>query len=205
MAEEAINLEWPKEQWAALRRQMNRAVEELGRSLPQAVRFGAWAVAGALGTATAVSDKQRPYKQVPTTRKKPQKKYEITSYKTGKAATFIRYANKVSDLKQSRKIAARGLAKAAWGWGIAATGTRSGAFSGATPWAKKVAGNMMAVDRSQAKDTTNPKITLENKLPYAIKALGGGERDVSDAIARASRRMEKVIDGRLKALAEAAT
>lgn len=178
-----------------LQRQMRRAESELGKSTPQAVKFAAWAVARSLGASTRVAKKYRPYKAASTTRKRV-KKFIVTSHRRGGANTFPVYAPSVAELKRTPyvRIGNKGLAKGSWMWGIRALGSVAGSGAGVGKSAKRYAQKW--IDVAKQLRGSNPTVTIRNRLGYILDALRGGPQDVTTAMARGARQMEKIIDAK---------
>jgi len=178
-----------------LQRQMRRAESVLGKDTGQAVKFAAWAVARSLGASTKVSKKYRPYKAEATTRKQV-KKFIITSHRRGGANTFPVYAPSVAELKRTPavRIGNKGLAKGSWMWGIRALGSVAGSGAGVGKSAKRYAQRWIDVGKQLRGN--NPTVTIRNRLGYILDALRGGPQDVTTAMARGARQMEKIIDAK---------
>ena len=176
-----------------LQRQMRRAESVLGKDTGQAVKFAAWAVARSLGASTRVAKQYRPYKAESTTRKRV-KKFAVTSHRRGGTNTFPVYAPSVAELKRTPyvRIGNKGLAKGSWMWGIGALGPIKGSGAGVGKSAKRYARRW--VDVGKQLRGINPTVTIRNKLGYIVDALRGGPQDVTTAMARGARQMEKIID-----------
>ena len=197
-----VSIVWPKQDVRALFAQMDRAQKELGKNLGQALRFAAWSVARALGVKTDVAAKYRPYKVIKEGRgiakRKGGKKYEVTSYKKGRKNTFNVRAASVSALKKTGqvRIGNAGLAKSSWMWGIKKLGSGGGvSMKGVASRVKQRGGQNMDVTQRLRGD--NPFIKIVNSLPYAGDALRGGTGAVNNAMSKAARSMEKVIDANI--------
>ena len=180
-----------------LQRQMRRAESVLGKDTGQAVKFAAWAVARSLGASTRVAKQYRPYKAEATTRKKV-KKFVVTSHRRGGANTFPVYAPSVAALKKMPqvRIGNKGLAKGSWMWGIRALGSVAGSGAGVGKSAKRYAQRWIDVGKQLRGN--NPTVTIHNRLSYILNALRGGPQDVTTAMARGARQMEKIIDAKAK-------
>jgi len=195
----AASIEFPKQDVRRLWAQIDRAQKELGKGLSQAIKFAAWSVAQSLGVKTKVAPKYRPYKVVKEGRgRKGGKKYQITSFKKGRKHTFNIRAASVSELKKKPqvRIGKAGLAKSAWYWGIKKIGGgKNLGMKGVTPGAKRGGGrNMNTTSRLRGDD---PFVKMVNSLPYAGNALKGGMGAVNNAMSKAARHMEKIIDGQI--------
>jgi len=203
MSNAPVSIEFPKQDARALFAQMDRAQKELGRSLGQALRFAAWSVAQSLGVKTKVAKKYRKYKEVKEGRGiakfKGGKKYKITSHKKGRRHTFNVRAASVSELKKTGqvKIGNAGLAKSAWYWGIKNIGGgKNVSMKGVSAGAKRYGTRNMNTTSNLRGDNLFVKIV--NSLPYAEDALRGKSGAVNNAMGKAARSMEKVIDSKLK-------
>ena len=194
-----VSIEFPQADVKRIFAQIQRAQKELGKNIGQAVKFAAWSVAQSLGVKTEVAKKYRPYKQVPEPRgrviKKGGKKYEVTCFKKGRRNTFMTRAPSVSALKKSPqvRIGNAGLAKAAWMWGIKTLGSSSklgtkGMTSGARKLGKQ---HVFVIKRLTGED---PYVKIVNKIRYAGDAMKGGPGEVSSAMGKAARHMERIID-----------
>lgn len=195
-----VSIEWPRHDVRALWTQIERAQKELGKDLGQAIRFAAWNLARSLGVVTKVAPKFRPYRVLKEGRGvakgKGGKKYEVTSWKSGRSKTFNVRAASVAELKKMRqvRIGNAGLAKSAWMWGIKKLGSGSGiSMKGVTPGAKRRGQQNMDVTQRIRGD--DPFVKIVNSLPYAESALQGGMSAVTGAMGKAARSMEKIIDG----------
>ena len=194
---EMVTVEWPKADVDALWREIARAQKELGRNLGQAIRFAAWSIASSLGVMTKVAPKYRPYRLL--AKEKSGKKYEIESYRKGRKKTFNVRARSVSELKKMAqvRIGHAGLAKSSWMWGIKKIGGgRNISMKGATQAAKSLGRNKMSVESRLHGD--DPFVKIVNRLPYAESALRGGASEVTSAMGKAARHMEKIIDDNMK-------
>lgn len=197
-----VSIEWPKEDVRALWAQIDRAQKELGKGLGQAIKFAAWSVAQSLGVKTKVAPKYRPYEVVKESARvvkfKGGKKYQITSLKKGHAKTFNVRAGSVSELKKMGqvRIGNAGLAKSAWYWGIKKLGSANGVgMKGVTQRAKQHGVGITNVTQRLKGD--DPFVKMVNSLPYAASALQGGMSAVTDAMGKAARHMEKIIDAQI--------
>ena len=202
MSEAPVSIEFPKRDVRALFTQMDRAQKALGKDIGQALRFAAWSVARSLGVVTDVAPKYRPYKVVQEGRgiakRRGGKKYEITSWKKGHSKTFNIRAASVSALKKKDqvRIGNAGLAKSAWMWGIKKLGSGGGvSMKGIASKVKQRGGQNMDVTQSLRGD--NPFVKIVNRLPYAGDALRGGMGSVNNAMGKAAKSMEKIIDANI--------
>jgi hypothetical protein len=198
----AVAIEFPKADVRALWAQIERARRELGKSVGQAVRFGAWSVARSLGTVTKVAPKYRDYEPVKegrgVARRKGGKKYEVTSWRKGGENKFRVRAASVSELKRMRQVRVgnAGLAKAAWMWGIKRLGSTAGVGGkGITAAAKRLGGKNMDVRSRLTGD--DPFVKIENGLKYATAALRGGRGEIEGAMGKAARSRAKIIDAKV--------
>lgn len=192
-----VSIEFPHRDVAAIQRQMARAADVLKKSQPQAVRFGAWAVASSLGASTRVAKKKRPMQEIQTSRK-TQRKFEVESYKSGAKKLFEIYARTKQEAVKSSavRIGKHGMAKASWMWGIKAIGGGpAGSAAGASKSAKRAARQHIEVAKKLQGD--NPSVRITNRLGYIMDALRGGPKDVSTAMERAAKQMAKIIDSKM--------
>lgn len=185
----ATSIEFPSADVSALFSQMDRAQKVLGRSLGQSVLMAANFVARSLGASTRISDKYREFHPVVGSQtSRGRQEYEaIRPYYAQRKRRFFAWND--SEAKESRfvKIGRRGLAKATW----AAVGRRGG-FSGGSHAVKGLAAKFGTMERHLTGE--DPFAVLLNRLYYAEAALNGGPQDVSTALARASRNMERDIN-----------
>jgi len=202
MSDAPVSIVFPRRDVRALFAQMDRAQKELGKNVGQALRFAAWSVARSLGVVTDVARKYRPYKVVEEGRgvakRRGGKKYEVTSYKKGHSKTFNIRAVSVAALKKKGqvRIGNAGLAKSSWMWGIKKLGSGGGvSMKGVTPGARKRGSQNMDVTQRLRGD--DPMVKIVNSLPYATDALRGGMSDVNNAMGKAVRSMEKIIDANI--------
>jgi len=202
MSEAPVSIEFPRRDVRALFAQLDRAQKELGKNVGQALRFAAWSVARSLGAVTDVAPKYRHYKVVAEGRgvakRRGGKKYEVTSWKKGHAKTFNIRAASVAQLKRTPqvRIGNAGLAKSSWMWGIKKLGSGGGvSMKGVTPGARKRGSQNMDVTQRLRGD--DPMVKIVNSLSYAGDALRGGMGDVNNAMGKAVRSMEKIIDANI--------
>ena len=202
MSDAPVSIEFPRRDVRALFAQMDRAQKELGKNVGQALRFAAWSVARSLGVVTNVAPKYRPYKVIEEGRgiakRRGGKKYEVKSWKTGRAKTFNVRAASVAALKKTGqvKIGNAGLAKSSWMWGIKKLGSGGGvSMKGIASKVKQRGGQNMDVMQRLRGD--NPFIKIINSLPYAGDALFGGTGAVNSAMGKAAKSMEKIIDANI--------
>lgn len=196
-------VEFPAADTRALFAQMERNSREFGRTLGSSLRFAGWSVASSLGAATRVAKKYRPYHQRDEARgvasARGKKAYRVTSHKKGGANKFTVYAASVKELKTMPqvRIGRAGLAKSAWFWGIKGIGGgRNISTAGATPGAKSGAGRFMETEKRLTGD--DPFIRIVNSLPYARDAMRGGDARIQEAMGKAARQMERIIDANIK-------
>ena len=202
MSDAPVSIVFPKRDVRALFAQMDRAQKELGKNVGQALRFAAWSVARSLGVVTDVAPKYRPHKVIQEGRgvakRKGGKKYEITSWKKGRSKTFNIRAVSVAALKKMGQVTIgnAGLAKSSWMWGIKKLGSGGGvSMKGITSRVKQRGSQNMDVTQRLRGD--NPMIKIVNSLPYAGDALRGGMSAVNNAMSKAVRSMEKIIDANI--------
>jgi len=187
-----------------LYRLMEQAERDLRKTPGEAIRWAAWSLARTLGTSTKVAKKSRPLKKVPGKplralgESTPSQVFEVTSWRSGQKKTFrIRSAN-VSTAKKDRRvrIGNRGMAKAAWMWGIKALGSGGSGMGFATGPAQRRAGAEMHVTKRLTGN--DPYVRIENRLRYAQDAFkSSGPQTVDTAVRRAADMMEKVIRAKL--------
>lgn len=188
----AASIEFPQADAAALFSQMDRAQRVLGRSLGKSVLMAANFVARSLGASTRLSDKYREFHPVVGSQtSRGRQEYEaIRPYYAQRKKRFFAWND--AEAKESRfvKIGRRGLAKATW----AAVGRRGGFGGGAagSHAVKGLAAKFGTMERHLTGE--DPFAVLLNRLYYAESALQGGPEDVSSALARAARNMERDIN-----------
>jgi hypothetical protein len=195
----SIYIDFPVRDVEALQRQMRRFAHETGKDMAEALKFAAWAVAGALSAATKVSAKYRPYKEDKTLKYQGGvKKFSVEKYrKDGSRKMMTVFANSVSDLKKDPRvrIGRRGLAKSAWFFAEKRFGRSSG-DGGATANARRLGERLMRTE--QQLRGLEPHIKITDRVKYAAKAFkSGGEQTVSNAMERAHKRMEHIIDNKM--------
>ena len=188
----------------ALSGQIDRAVKTLGKTLPEAVQFGAWAVASTLATSTRVAPKLRKIEAASQGVSFADGKavrgnvaFRVTSDKGGSSKEFTVYApNKAAAKKLPQvRIALHGLAKASWGWAQRKLGSGTGAFGGVSIKGRQRAANAQVVEKGL--QHVNPYIQITNRLGYITEAMQGGENAIDTVMERAARRMQHVINGKV--------
>jgi hypothetical protein len=192
----AASIEFPQGDVRALWAQIDRAQRELGRSLGASVKTAANMVARSIGASARRSDKYRDFRPVvgsQTTRGRQE--YEVyRPYYARKTRRFFAWNDQ--EAKESRyvKIGRRGLAKAIWA--AIARGIGGSHLAGSVGFS--VAGLAKKYGYAEARlSGEDPYVKLTNESYYAEAALSGGPQDVTTAIARASRAMEKTITNQL--------
>ena len=200
-----IHVEWPMEDVRAMWKQIQRNQKEFGYTLGTSMKIGAWHLCRSLGVSTAVAPKHRPVKEIHETPKELKakgggKKYEVTSWKSGRKKTFaVRSSNKIRAVRKTRqvRIGNRGLAKATWRASISRYGSkrgisRTGFAPGITKFAKQLVNNKARLKGE------NPYIRIINRINYIESAMEGGEHAVDTAMERAASGMMKRIDNQIK-------
>ena len=214
-----------RQSMANLSTQMDRAVTTLGKTLPQAVQFGAWAVVSTLGTSTRIAPKFRdivPFAQnvnLGASRKKEQRGETVFQVKPYDGKTYHVMAGSAAAVKQGKGhlafysfrngqwfasqtqaaqplIRKSGLAKASWGWAQRGLGSGAGAFGGVTVLARQRAANAQVVEKGM--QSVSPYIQITNRLGYVTEAMEGGQHAIDNVMERAARRMQHVIDGKVR-------
>ena len=190
----AIQISFPNSDLRRLRSSMERNARDLGKSVRQSVKFAAWAVAESLRLATKIAPKHRAIEPTGKVTSSGNKEFSVTSDRGAKSKTFNVYApNKRAAQKLPQvTIARRGLAASLWGKTQSKLGRRgrSASVNGKTD---SLASRLGSVQQKLSGD--NPAIIITNRANYAMDAFKtSGEQTVGNAIERASRRMEHMID-----------
>lgn len=200
-----IDVKWPARDFADLQRAMNRAGAELGKSLPQQVRWAGWSIGVTMGTSTRVAPKAITKLKRSGRVAGAEKMYWYRG-KRHDGKQFFAQGKTLYEARKHRaaKIHNAGLAKSSWrasihglgsGWNVPAKEADGRVKDHAKKYAIKV--------RQLRGD--NPHVVIGSFLRYAVDALKSGEAGISSAISRAASHMEHTIDGVIrKNLAKAA-
>jgi len=214
----SIGIEFPKEDAAALMKQMERARKLLGKDLKGSIISAMKYVMQSLAVSTKVSQKYRAYTELPKkSRSGLNSVFAVaTKYQTprrkGKALRRSWqgdwreqriYAKNEAELKKRPAviIAMRGLAKESW----KAAGARNKMRITSADKATGKTGAIMrkaarrwvtAVNRLTGED---PYMQVTNELAYMENAINGGNSTINSSLARAARAMEHSIDRQLAA------
>jgi hypothetical protein len=214
-----VTLEWSRSDLNALKAQMERAQELLGKSMAASVQMAMKAVLNSLAKSTRVAERYRAYEQVGVSRSGLNKVYKVTTkYSTparrgkslrrswqGDWRSQLIYAPNESSLKRRPAVivAMRGLAAESWRQAGARSALRIGkAEMGGSRAAhntrimRKAARRWVSVDKDLRSD--NPYMRVTNQLKYIRQALQGGEQSVNTAMKRAADGMAHRIDNELK-------
>jgi len=188
---DAVTISMPAADVARVQAQMRRLETEVGKSASDALRFAAWAMARSLAGSTKIAPKMRRVVKNPDGRAGKDgrvAKVGMMVYR-GDRQVFQPLRD-ASDPR--RNIRRRGLAKAAWMWGIKALGKGGGAMaSGVADIAKR---NMAVTKRMTGADMF---VKFEDRLPYASRAFKAGEKPTATAAARAADNMKRMINIKL--------
>jgi hypothetical protein len=207
------SIEFPRADVDALFRQMDRQSRLLGKSLVHSLNAAAMYLGRSLGASTKMAPKTRPVKALPLKIAKGQKSningqpvipWGVTGW-FGRPRTYQTRILRTSKGKAYVKerlgmIRRRGLAKKTMAsmaknvGGIGAAGMAHMSY---------VAQDLARIASKHGKNTRgggehDPWILMENTLNYATDALKGGEMDISTAMGRAARGMEKSINAQLR-------
>lgn len=209
----AVSIEFPRADVDALFRQMDRQSRLLGKSLVHSLNAAAMYLGRSLGASTKISKKTRPVKALPLKIAKGQKSningqpvipwgvtgwfghprtYQTKILRTSKGKAYVK--------ERLGMIRRRGLAKKTMAsmaknvGGIGAAGMAHMSY---------VAQDLARIASKHGKNTRgggehDPWILMENTLNYATDALKGGEMDITTAMGRAARGMEKSINAQLR-------
>jgi hypothetical protein len=193
-----VTIDFPREDVREMFRAIQRAEREVGRGLGNAVRQAGYHLARSLGTSTKVSQRYRDFRELETSRRR-QKKFLVSSYLSGSRQDFETYKRGVRELRRtSALIARRGLAKGSWLWGARAAGQASAVARGGTrPSAIAFARRFASGDAVYRGN--DPYLRIRNTLPYITTAMEGGERSLTDAMARGARSLNRALDDALRA------
>jgi hypothetical protein len=200
-----ISIDVPQATIAALRRAMDRAGTEFGKSVRSQVKIAAWSIGKTLGTATRVADRHIPLARVSRKeakllsieRRTGLQSFIGTKYFGGKAKQITIFAKGIAAAK--RDIRAQnyrfGLAKLSWRASIGGLGSQAGmGVSKANAKTLQKAMQRAAVARNLKGD--NPSIMVGSYLPYTQDALIGGPSAIAPAIDRAARMMMHNMDSK---------
>jgi len=191
-------IESPQADIKAFWARLERASRELGKKMGPVLKMGGNALARSIGTSTRVAPKYRPVTRVRGERNsRGLPAFEVLDERTKK--TFIVHAAGLREARKSRKatISRRGLAKAT-NQAIARQLGQGGAMGPAAPATSALARKFGHV---QARLTgTDPYVRMENKLKYAVDALTGGPQAIDQALARATRAIDHIVDKQLTAM-----
>ena len=184
---------------------MQKSAKGGARAIAKELKFAAWGVTDACRTATQISPKTRPIKEVPQYETFHGRRRRVIGMKTFEVERLSRKGRKTFTIKARGKreakkdkrviIDTRGLAARAWHWAQGKLGSKRGGGR-VGPKAQKLARRYSHVEMNLRVD--NPMIKIKNKLEYAMSAFKtSGEQTVNDIVARAGRRLEKIAAAKL--------
>jgi hypothetical protein len=200
------SIEFPRADVDALFRQMDRQRRLLGKSLVHSLNAAAMYLGRSLGASTKMAPKTRKIQELKISKSKRAgvKSWGVTGW-FGRPRTYQTRILNTSKGKAYVKerigmIRRRGLAKKTMAsmaknvGGIGAAGMAHMSY---------VAQDLARIASKHGKNTRgggehDPWILMENTLNYATDALKGGEMDISTAMGRAARGMEKSINAQLR-------
>lgn len=211
-----ISIDVPEATIAALRRSMDRAGTEFGKSVRSQVKLAAWSIGRTLGTATRVAEPRIPLAKiskkeaqlldiggfnVTTKRGKIKKQYSRgfvgVKYFGGKPNQLFIRGGTISQAKKNPRAQNYrfGLAKLSWRASIGGLGSQAGmGVSKANAKTMQKAMQRAAIARNLTGN--NPSIMIGSYLPYAQDALIGGPAAIAPAIDRAARQMMHIMDAK---------
>lgn len=202
----AASIEFPRADVDALFRQMDRQSRLLGRDLVHSLNAAAMYLGRSLGASTKMAPKTRKVQELKISKSKRAgvKSWGVTGW-FGRPRTYqtrILNTSKGEDYVKTRlgMIRRRGLAKktmASMSKKVGRVGSAGVAHMsfGAQDLAR-IASKHGSSQRGGGEQ--DPWIRMENTLNYATDALKGGEMDISTAMGRAARGMEKSINAQLR-------
>lgn len=193
-----FTLEFPEADVRDLFRQMDMHVRHLRRHENHALNIAGKSVAQALGTSTRVAPKYRQITEnkIIGTSRRNVKAYDVTGYfgRPRRLQTRTVFAqSKMNAKRRHAAIRRRGLGKMVW----SAIGRKFGGIAGEhtlSGMANEIAGLANKHSRVSRGDGY---VQMTNRLGYAAKALQGGPQDVSTAMERAARSMQRSFENQL--------
>ncbi|MDD5596920.1 MAG: hypothetical protein PHV82_03180 [Victivallaceae bacterium] len=183
---------WPVDDLKALETQFMRATSELEMPVENAVKWAAFLVAQSCGAKTKKApEKRRAYVNRETTGKMNKKAFPYYREVWIDGPKNIRkwYLKEKTD-PAYEKISKSGLAKNSWKW--------------MKPWARRKGGSNFAAEVNHRRSGLNIEIEMANKLSYILEAIKESDTNfiLGDAMAKAARRMEKLIDQKMAKMAK---
>jgi len=212
----AISIDVPQATLNALRRSMDRAGAEFGKSVRSQVKIAAWAIGRTLGTSTRVAPSRVELAKISRKeaemmdiggvevmgkrgrmRKKYSRGFIGSKYFGGKQKTlFIRGGTITQARKDLRaQIYRFGLAKLSWRASIVGLGSQA-RLGVSKASAKTIAKAMQNAAKVRNLQGDNPSIMVGSYLNYAQDALIGGPAAIAGAIDRAARYMMHIMDAK---------
>lgn len=200
-----VSLQFDPNDVADFRRQIDRLINELGKSPEDAVRMGTVALLKALKSSTRKSAKTRKVRQDMVAKinlrsgrrsgVRVRNSYVVERWRGGQLQKVPISAGSLAEAKQhpAAQIRYAGLAKASWGWAAKRLfGGGAGNDSVRNPRRAFLA-------TSKTGSGGDFTVTIENTLDYVSQSFGGGRGPaVSTAMRRASNMMRGRIEQRLK-------
>lgn len=202
----AASIEFPKADADALFRQMDRAQRLLGKHMVHALNSAAMFVGRSLGASTKIAPKQREIVPLEISRSKRSgvrswgvtgwfgrpRTYQTKILNTGKGEAYVKER---LGMIRNRGLAKKTMASMAKKVGAKGVGDNLHLGYGGQKLAQLAAKHGTG---RRGGGETDPWIEMANTLGYATSALKGGEADITTALGRASRAMEKSIDAQLR-------
>ncbi len=192
-----IELEFPEADVRDLFRQMDMGVKYLRMHEAHALNSAARAVAQALGTSTRIAPKYRDIKEVPDpSARRNLKTFQITGWFGRPRRLETRTVRAQSKMNAKRKHAAirrRGLAKQVW----SRIGRKFGGMSAVHTLSAGASEISRLADRMGKSERGDGFVKMTNFLGYAVPALQGGPHEVSTAMERAARSLQKSFESQL--------
>jgi len=191
-------IDFPEADVKAMFAQMQRAQKELGKAVGTTVKWAADKIISSCAASTKIAPKIREFEPTGKTMPNGRKQYEVTRLYKGTSYKYKVYAMSDQAAEKHRKIVIgnRGLAKRSWREASKSfrlkMAHKGGAVTNPTTTMIRLADYYGEFDARF--HGPEPYAHIVNKLPYINAALKGGKRDISTAMARASRGMEHTID-----------
>lgn len=195
-----LSLDFPREDIAAFRDQMNRLINELGKTPEEAARMGMVAALKSMRASTRKGRKFRRMRRSTSARNKRWQGKQLfvmerLDSETGKTSNIPLWFSDQGEAKsyKGRKIRYSGLAKASWGWSMKRL-FPNGAGQNNVPRPRRA-----FMDVSQTGRGRDYAVAVSNDLQYISQTFNTGRGPaVATAMRRAAQTMKGRIDQRLK-------
>ncbi len=192
---------------SALRREMERARVELGKTLGASLKWAAHSIAVTLGKRTIVAKGTRPVMADEADKKSAEsmwdramgtRKFIVQDERRHPPRLVHIRARNLYEARRHPAAAVKnaGMAKAAWLWNIRKLGRADVSAKGVTASAKAKAQKHAAVSSNLKGD--DPFVVMRSRVKYAEAALMNGEQSVRDAMSNAANFMAHQIDANIK-------